>query len=165
MARREPVSQEIELELENTLRARLVAYAARTLGGHSGAEDVAQEALLAAQRAGIQSPGWLYAVTYRRAVDRLRRDGRASVAHEQLARKVTSEPSAESVATRRDDARQLRERLEDVGEPFRTALRLRYLDSLSFADVAQRQGTPERTARSRVARGLAQLRELFGASA
>ena len=153
------------MELESTLRARLVAYAARTLGGHDGAEDVAQEALLAAEQAGSQSRGWLYAVTYRRAVDRLRREGRASVALARLAQEGRSEPSAESIATRRDEARQLRERLEEVSEPFRTALRLRYLESLSFAEVAAQQETPERTARSRVARGLAQLRELLGASA
>jgi RNA polymerase sigma-70 factor, ECF subfamily len=153
------------LELESTLRARLVAYAARTLAGQDGAEDVAQEALLAAQRAGIDSPGWLYAVTYRRAVDRLRRAGRASAATSELAQRVEAEPSAAEVASRREQAEQLRARLDDVSEPFRSALRLRYLQGLSFGEVAEQIGTPERTARSRVARGLAQLRKLMGGQA
>lgn len=153
------------MELETTLRARLVAYAARTLGEHEGAEDVAQEALLAAQRAGIDSPGWLYAVTYRRAVDRLRRQGRASAAQAALGQAPGSAPAASEVAAQRDQARLLRERLAEVREPFRGALRLRYLEGHDFAEVAARQGTPERTARSRVARGLALLRELLGADA
>lgn len=153
------------MELESTLRARLVAYAARTLAGQDGAEDVAQEALLAAQRAGIDSPGWLYAVTYRRAVDRLRRAGRASAAKAELAQRVESQPSAAEVAAGREQASQLRARLEEVSEPFRSALRLRYLEGLAFGEVAERLGTPERTARSRVARGLAQLRQLMGGQA
>lgn len=152
------------MELESTLRARLVAYAARTLGGQDGAEDVAQEALLAAQRAGIESSGWLYAVTYRRAVDRLRRQGRASAASvelAELARRSDAAPDPVEVATRREEASQLHERLDEVSEPFQRALRLRYLEGLAFGEVAARIGTPERTARSRVARGLAQLRELL----
>ncbi len=153
------------MELESTLRARLVAYAARTLAGQDGAEDVAQEALLAAQRAGIDSPGWLYAVTYRRAVDRLRRAGRASAAAAELAQRAEHQPSAAEVAARREQATQLRAQLESVSEPFRSALRLRYLEGLSFGEVAARIGTPERTARSRVARGLAQLRALMGGRA
>ena len=39
------------------------------------------------------------------------------------------------------------------------SLRLRYLEGLAFPRVAERLGVPERTARSRVARGLATLRE------
>lgn len=150
------------MELESTLRARLVAYASKTLAGQDGAEDVAQEALLAAQRQGITSPGWLYAVTYRRAVDRLRRAGRASAASAELAQRVEAEPSASDVVSRREQAAQLRARLDEVKEPFRSALRLRYLEGLSFGEVAEQLGTPERTARSRVARGLAQLRQLLG---
>ena len=152
------------MELEPTLRARLVAYAARTLGGQDGAEDVAQEALLAAQRAGIDSVGWLYAVTHRRAVDRVRRQARASAAQGALP-PPASAPATVEVAARREQARQLRARLDEVREPFRTALQLRYLKGLEFAEVAARLGTPERTARSRVARGLALLRARMGGEA
>lgn len=46
-----------------------------------------------------------------------------------------------------------------LGEPYRTAILLRYLQELPIAEVAARSGVPLATARSRVQRGLAQLRE------
>lgn len=158
------------------LRARLVRCAARVVG-ESEAEDVVQEALLqaraahsAAHAAGREGasigPGWLYAVTQRRAIDRVRRRerrGRALTAAS--AGEQATAPSAAELAERRDELRKLASALGEVPEPFATALRLRYLEGLSFSELAAQTHTLERTARGRVARGLAKLREVMLARA
>ena len=59
------------------------------------------------------------------------------------------------VETHRDLANEVL-RLE---EPYRTTVTLRYFEDLSIEEVAVRMGVPKNTARSRLSRGLAQLRE------
>ncbi|MGE0710387.1 MAG: RNA polymerase sigma factor [Planctomycetota bacterium] len=145
------------------LRARLVRFAARLIGPGE-AEDVVHEALTQGQRAGAgaaASPrAWLFVVTRRRALDRLRRREREARAREALAGAARAEAApAGELAARREELTRLGRELESVREPFQTAVRLRYLEGLSFAEVAARIGVPERTARGRVARGLAALRE------
>ena len=149
-------------------RGRLVAIAQRILGDREEAEDVAQEVLLKAEGAALRDPGalrgWLSAVCARAAIDRLRARGRRERALKGLAPRVASRGlRPDERAARRDEQAHLRGALARVDEPFRTAVELRYLEGLSFGEVARRTGALERTSRSRVARGLARLRELLGA--
>jgi RNA polymerase sigma-70 factor (ECF subfamily) len=137
-----------------------VRYAGRFVG-QDEAEDVVQETLLQAQSQEAVGTGWLYAVAHRRAVDRARKRKRRARIDRTL-NAVSPTPGAGEEAAKREELRQVSQALDEVSEPYRRAVRLRYLQDLSFAEVAARTKTGERTARSRVARGLAQLRQALG---
>ncbi|HBP20972.1 MAG TPA: hypothetical protein DEA08_24705 [Planctomycetes bacterium] len=149
------------------LRERLLQVARRVLGPGSDAEDVVQDALLQAETQASDARSrraWLFAVTQRRAIDRLRRREREERALAGAAARAAGRPesaSAPDQAARREELERLRAALGQVREPFQSALRLRYLEQLGFPAVARRLEVGERTARSRVARGLALLREVL----
>jgi len=149
--------------LSDRYRDRLVAYANRVVGDRDEAEDVVQEVFFRAPKASRLRDarsliGWLYAVCYRLAVDRLRERNRRSRALEALLPAGPAEPAAIE-AERRDEADRAQAALAGLDEPYRTAVRLRYLDGLEFPEIAHRMGTIERTARTWVGRGLTRLRE------
>lgn len=158
-------------------RARLVAHAERVLRDRAEAEDVAQEVLVRApddaRRHDLRSlPAWLYAVTYRLAVDRLRARRRRERAHAGRAAATplsagAGEDSGAGPAgalALREEAARLRAAVGALADPYGAAVRLRYLEGLEFAEVAARLGTIERTARTWVGRGLGKLRERLGAA-
>lgn len=156
--------EEAAAALSARYRSRLTAYAQRILGDSGEAEDVFQEVLLRAGSArgpageGAALAGWLYAVCYRLAVDRLRSRKRASrLASRCVARAEAADPAA--LAARRETAARAEEALHRLAEPYRTALALRYLEGLDYPEVALRMGALERTARTWVGRGLAALRD------
>jgi RNA polymerase sigma-70 factor, ECF subfamily len=55
----------------------------------------------------------------------------------------------------------VREALLELAEPYRTAIDLRYLAQLPFTEVAALLHVPEKTAQTRVGRGIERLRELL----
>ncbi len=150
------------------LRPRLVAVAARVLG-QAEAEDVAQEVLLRLMRTGgPDDPGalraWLVASTWRLAADRKRTAGR----RDELVRRgaaARTAPGLAELADTADAAARAGRAVDGLGEPYRTALKLRYLEGLDFPEVARRMGALERTARTWVGRGLTQVRAALGATA
>jgi RNA polymerase sigma-70 factor (ECF subfamily) len=142
----------------------LLACAARVLGDAEEAEDVVQDVMLKASQASAgtvrSSQGWLYAICYRSAIDRRRaRDRRRKLVGKVTA--VHTEAAAQA-AERRDEARRAHAALAALDDPYRTALSLRFLDGLGFAEVAAKMGTIERTARTWVGRGLSTLRLRLG---
>jgi RNA polymerase sigma-70 factor (ECF subfamily) len=145
-------------EVSQRYRGRLVSYAARILKDETEAEDVAQEVLLkaagsAGPREGTALGPWLYTVTGRAAVDRLR-------ARKVEARALRAVPprTVAAPATPIEGSPELAAALHDLDDPYRSALILRYLEGLDFREVAARLGTIERTARTWVGRGLTRLR-------
>lgn len=149
------------------LRPRLVAVAARVLG-QAEAEDVAQEVLLRLVRTGgPDDPGalraWLVASTWRLAADRKKTARR----RDELVRRGAPAGSAPGLVEQADTAEaaaRAGRAVDGLGEPYRTALKLRYLEGLDFPEVARRMGALERTARTWVGRGLTQVRAALGAS-
>jgi RNA polymerase sigma-70 factor (ECF subfamily) len=156
------------------LRPRLVAVAARVLG-QAEAEDVAQEVLLRLVRTGgPDDPGalraWLVASTWRLAADRKKTTERrdAIVRREELVRRgapVRTSPGLAELADTADAAARAGRAVDGLGEPYRTALKLRFMEGLDFPEVARRMGALERTARTWVGRGLTQVRAALGATA
>ena len=134
------------------------------VGSPEEAEDVAQEVLrkVATVQEAPRSPwAWLTTVTYRTAVDARRRIQRREAALAGLPGRGPS-ASAADLAAQADEARRARAALEGLNDPYRAALRLRYLEGLSYAEIAIRLDTIERTARTWVGRGLMQLRARLG---
>jgi RNA polymerase sigma-70 factor (ECF subfamily) len=143
--------------MDDGLRERLAARARRVLRDAHEAEDVAQEALLRVPHgaAAVDLRAWLHAVCYRLAIDRLRARRREARALAALAlREVEGDDSLERSA----EAERVRAHLSELPEPYRRAVTLRYLEGLSFPEIAVRMNALERTVRTWVGRGLERLR-------
>src|SRR5688572_15191545 len=121
-------------------RGALVAYAQRIVRDRAEAEDVVHDVYLRIPKARTsqdEAPhaGWLYAATYRVAVDRLRARRRHGVAVARAPGRVAEGP-ASARAEAGDEARRLQESLHELAEPYRTAVTLRYLEGLDFPEIA-----------------------------
>lgn len=140
-------------------RARLVAGLARITRDISLAEDLAQEALVAAlsdwPRNGVpRNPGaWLMAAAKRRAIDGFRRNKLLARKHAEIADTLTEtfEPHAEALG---DDLLAL---IFTACHPVLTpeasaALTLRLIGGLTTAEIARAFLTPEPTIAARVTR-------------
>ena len=109
--------------------------------------------------------GWL-ATTARNVLQNMRRSERRRVAREQAARLAAAPAPADDPAAilARE---QVRERLVRavlaLDEPFRGAVLLHYYHGLPTPEIAARLAVPAATVRSRLARGLAKLRERLDA--
>jgi RNA polymerase sigma-70 factor (ECF subfamily) len=150
---------------------RLHALCRRMLGSEADAADATQDALIAIARGlaagrfdGRAAFGtWAYRVTVNACLDELRRRGRrpepASDDHlERVGGTDTVPGPAGAVAERLDvEAALARLPLE-----FRSAVVLRDLCGLDYAEIAELLSIPPGTVRSRIARGRAALAPLLG---
>jgi RNA polymerase sigma factor (sigma-70 family) len=154
--------------------ARLIAGLTRLTGDVGRAEDLAQDALVAALEqwpaTGVpDNPGaWLMAVAKRRGIDALRRDAMAARTHDRIGREL---------AERRDSSEQaLAAALDDpVGDDVlrlifttchpvlareaRVALTLRLLGGLTTPEIARAFLVPEATVAQRIVRAKRTLAE------
>ncbi len=128
----------------------------------NAADDVEQETWLAA----LSSPprheeslrGWFGAVARSRARRIGRGESRREARESVVAREEATQSAAE-LAEIADTHRRVVQAVVEMAEPYRQTILLRYFEGLSVEDVAARTGVPLDTARSRISRGLAQLRE------
>ncbi|MBA2637916.1 MAG: sigma-70 family RNA polymerase sigma factor, partial [Solirubrobacterales bacterium] len=126
---------------------RLLAYSRQMLGGsRPDAEDVVQDVFLRAYGALRVSTGpvslraWLYRVAHNRCIDQLRRPvAPTTEATEATGGVDEDDPSAR--AQRREDLRQLVVDLRRLPEQQRSALLVRELEGLPYADLAHALGT------------------------
>lgn len=125
------------------------------------AEDVAQEAQLAALRRGPALPGslgpWLARVT-RNFARRGWRDAARRAARERAVARPEALPGADESAARLEIQQRLVVELAALEPAVRHALVRRYLDGWSAARIARESGEPAATVRWRLQRGLAELR-------
>ncbi|QDV04788.1 ECF RNA polymerase sigma factor SigW [Planctomycetes bacterium Poly30] len=154
------------MDLDRLLAERewLRRLARRLVHDAEAAEDLAQDALLIAlQRGGAYREGnssralrgWLSTVVRRLSAQRFRGDARRRDREAAVARWESSDPDAlERAALQRDVV----DEVLRLDEPYRTAVTLRYLESLTFDEVAVRQSIEPGAARKRVTRGVQQLR-------
>ncbi len=142
--------------------ADFVRGLARSLLDPEQAEDVVQETWIAAMR---QPAGrvhsmraWLARVVRNRSANE-RRAARRRAQREQAAARAEAVPSADEIVAREQARHAVVEALLRLPEPYRGTLLLRFYEDLQPAEIAERLGLPGATVRSRLARGLAQLRE------
>ncbi len=146
---------------------RLFTIAVRVLGNRSDAEEAAQDAFVRAYRALAGYPAerirelrlrpWLTTIVLNvcRNRTRIRR-----VATTELAFEPTAEPATDPIASRH--ARETWAGLLSSLPPAqRTAIVLRHVDGLSYAEMAEALGRPEGTLKAQVHRGLASLQTAF----
>ncbi|MCB9878947.1 MAG: sigma-70 family RNA polymerase sigma factor [Planctomycetes bacterium] len=146
--------------------ARALRGIARALVGAGNADDVAQEAAVQAlQRPPAQVTtmfGWLSGVVRHRAQKHhrgeWRRKRREQVAGEHTAAAEPS-PSPLNAAMHRETIARLDQALLGLPQPYQDTVLLRYYEGLLPLQIAERTATPIATVKSRLARGLAMLRE------
>lgn len=133
----------------------------RLVADDATADDLAGDALaaLSAQATPPRSRrGWLATVLRHRAERQQQRDTRRRRSERSAARDEHLPPVDESLAKA-----QLHRAVVDavlaLQEPYRSAVVLRYLDDLPLHEVAARLQVPTETARTRIKRGLDQLRQ------
>jgi RNA polymerase sigma factor (sigma-70 family) len=149
---------------------RLFSIALRILGDRSDAEEAAQDAFVRAYRAlatydasrirELRLRPWLATILVNVCRNRTRVHRVATV---ELAFDPGAEPAADPLARR--DARDAWASLLSALPPAqRTAVVLRHVDGLSYAEMADALGRPEGTLKAQVHRGLAALRDALLAS-
>ena len=135
-------SQDAFGTIHDRYRQRLFAYTRQMLspGSRQDAEDVLQDVFVRAYGAlradgrDINLRAWLYRVAHNRCIDHLRRPTPPAAEIFEMSRKPLHDPIEE--AQRREDLTRL---VEDVGrlpEQQRSALLMREIDGMSYADLA-----------------------------
>jgi RNA polymerase sigma-70 factor (ECF subfamily) len=144
----------------------VLAVCRRILADPTDAEDAAQDAFLTAYRkigtfrGDGPLGGWLMRIAVREARDRaLRRRPTTSLddAVETLDIAVGDDPLASAEGHERRDS--ILAAIADLPAHYRDAVTLRYVNELSFAEIAQATGRPEATIRTHLHRGLLRLRK------
>ncbi|MHC4342800.1 MAG: sigma-70 family RNA polymerase sigma factor, partial [Planctomycetota bacterium] len=137
----------------------LQALARRLLTDASSAEDIVQEAYLAAlerppRQMGI---GWLSRVV-RNLAGKRRRSEKRRLAREHLATPRGHLPSPSELAARIEMHRRLIRAVDALAEPYRSTILLRFFYDLGPQEIAKRQAISIETVRTRLRRALAKLR-------
>src|SRR5688572_1774459 len=142
-------------------REFLCRLAQSLLRDAAGAEDVVHGAFaLALERPPRDAQGltvWLRTVVRRLALNVRREEGRRREREQAVARPEAREASDEAAASLEVQELVLGA-VRALPEPYRTTLWLRYYEDLGRKEIARRQGVPERTVQTRLARGLERLR-------
>ena len=138
------------------------------LGNKTDAEDLVQDTFVKAWRRGSSfDPGrgsldtWILLIARSLAFDALRRRTleAKSLAAGRWPSDVSDEPGPESYAEHRDQMRRARIALDRLPHGQRSAVELSYLGERSSTQIAELQGVPLGTAKSRIRTGIATLRQ------
>lgn len=128
------------------------------------AEDVAQESVFAALggRRPENPESWLARIVRNRSVSLLRREHRRAAREEQHSPRPGPDDPAE-ILERAELQRDLVEAVFTLSEPARSTIILRYFEGWKTARIAEAHDVEPATVRSRLRRGLEQLRERLDA--
>ncbi len=131
------------------------------LRGGDGEEDIVQKTWVRAMTSPPRDAGraraWLSSVVRNLVRDHVRGKRRRQ-ARERDAEHEVAAPSTADVVQREHDRKRVVDAVLALDEPYRATLLMRYWEELSPAEIATRLGVPDGTVRSRLHRGLEQLR-------
>ena len=102
---------------------------------------------------------WLFTTLHRAFLDGQRRRNRFP--HEELEEAAKELPAVSPVLAEQVDASQVLAALAKIDEVYRAAVALFYLEDCSYKEIAVILEAPLGTVKSRIARGIAQLREIL----
>jgi RNA polymerase sigma-70 factor, ECF subfamily len=144
------------------------SLAFRMCGRRAKAEDVVQEAFLSLWRSGSRydrSRGsvrsWVLSAVHNKAIDAFRRDApadRRDVRDDGIAERMRAPDLTDAEVERRDDARQVRDALEDLPAGQRQVIELAYFGGFTHSQIAEMLEVPTGTVKGRMRLGLAKLR-------
>jgi RNA polymerase sigma-70 factor, ECF subfamily len=150
-----------------------VAYALayRILGEPEAAEDVVQDAFIAAWRgAGTfrrergNARSWLLSIVHHRAVDLLRRRTAFRPAPLEAADNTPSDVDTADEAARNVERGSVRAALETLPAAQRRTIELAYFGGYTQSELAQLMGVPLGTVKGRMRIGLQKMRRVLGAA-
>ncbi|WP_419916786.1 RNA polymerase sigma factor [Candidatus Poriferisodalis sp.] len=148
-------------ELVREYRPQLLGHARRKLGCPEAAEDAVQEALVRALRAMPRFNGnylvgpWLHRILSNVCSDegnRKRREGEKTERFASNDRALNPPSSIEDELGLDIDDSELADAVDNLSEQYREALMLRFVEELSYEEVAAKAGVSEENARARVSR-------------
>jgi RNA polymerase sigma-70 factor, ECF subfamily len=155
-------------ELYDKYAPVLLPLAIRIVRDRAEAEDVVHDAFVAVgARAGQYTAergtvaAWMVTLVRNLSIDRTRRRERRGT----LVRKVLAHEPVEKVAdpegltAESAERNKVRRALQSLPEVQRTTLEIAFFEGLSYPEIAEREGVPLGTIKSRAARALASLRE------
>ncbi len=150
--------------IHDRFQQRLFAYVRQMLGGsRQDAEDVLQDVFvraygsLRADDRPLNVRAWLYRVAHNRCIDQLRRPTPPASEIFEMSRKPLHDPIEE--AQRREDLRRLVEDVSRLPEQQRSALLMREIDGMSYADLAAALDTSVPAVKSLLVRARVSLAE------
>jgi RNA polymerase sigma-70 factor (ECF subfamily) len=149
----------------------IYALAYRVIGREEDARDVCQDAFLRAYRAlpGFKGQAkfssWLYRIALNLCRDWIRRQRRAPVSQLpedtdaiELATETGPVESIEDLVARRELSAIVEEAMSELSEEQRTAIILKEYHGMTFQEIADMQGCPLSTVKTRLYQGLSLLR-------
>jgi RNA polymerase sigma-70 factor (ECF subfamily) len=149
----------------------IYALAYRTIGREEEARDVCQEAFLRAYRAlpGFKGQAkfssWLYRITLNLCRDWIRKQRRQPVSQipedadiDEMAASTGPVESIEDLVARRELSSVVEEAMAHLPEEQRTAIILKEYHGMTFQEIADLQGCPLSTVKTRLYQGLSVLR-------
>jgi len=147
---------------------------ARRLGGSAfEADEVVQRTWIAVMRHAHRYQrrpqgtvgAWILGIVLRCERQRAREERRRARWHVLAGNRPQPPPSDANLAACADLHEETARALATLTERYRLPVTLRYLEGMEYPHLAQVLGIPERTARTRVARGLQRLRQQLGPAA
>lgn len=150
---------------------RVYGLARRVLRDPAQAEEVAQEVLVEVWRTASRfdpdrgsATAWIFTITHRRAVDRVRAEQAALDRIQRLTPESTQTPAdeVEEQATIRLRRQQVRRCLSTLTDLQREAITLAYYGGYTYQQVAQLLGAGLPSVKSRMRDGLIRMRDCLG---
>jgi RNA polymerase sigma-70 factor (ECF subfamily) len=148
------------------------SLAYRMCGQRALAEDVVQESFLALWRSGARYDRnrgsvrtWILGIVHNRGIDALRRRAvreRGRVSDDGIEERVAAPERTDLEAARRDEARQVRDALEQLPDEQSRVIELAYFGGLTHAEIASMLDAPVGTVKGRMRLGLAKMRMALG---
>jgi RNA polymerase sigma factor (sigma-70 family) len=143
--------------IHDRYRQRLFAYSRQMLGGsRQDAEDALQDVFLRAYSSlrtsdrPVSLRAWLYRVAHNRCIDHLRKPVPPPVDLFETSRKPLHDPISES--ERREDLRQLIQDVRRLPDQQRSALLMREMDGMSYAELSEALGVSLQAVKSLLVR-------------
>ena len=142
----------------------LTPFARDLLKGREDADDIAQDLWVALQRRphSVRTVRPWLSVAIRRIAFRKRQQDLRRAERERAVARPVLVPSAVELAESESERAFLAALVDQLAEPYREVVRLRYLEDRSAEEIAARLGRPNATVRSQLKRGLDQLRVRLG---